>query len=290
MINSKSLVLLDGGMGQELIGRGMTDGPLWSGQALLDDPDSVLAVHRDYVAAGADILITNSYALGRYRLDHLGQGDGFEKWNELAGRLARQAANESDREVLVAGCLPPQRGSYAPDRVAEYDVNLGEYATQVEILDPFVDLWIAETMSTIDESRAAADAARPTGKTVWVAYTLIGDDEGNIASGESLADAVAAVDADAYLLNCSDPERISAGLPKLLAATTKPVGAYANGFAKIPEGWSVIEGDPLPDARADLDPDHYAEIVAGWIDLGVTIIGGCCETGPAHIAKLAELS
>lgn len=285
------ILLLDGGMGQELVSRGMTEGQLWSGQALVDDPELVRTVHRDYVAAGAQVLTTNSYALGSARLEKLGLGDQVAELNDLAGRIAREVADEANaagKQVTVAGSLPPYRGSYQPDRVADRDTLLAEYKRQAVHLAPHVDVFVAETMSTIAEGQAATDAARSFDKPVWVAWTMTGASGANIASGESIADAVAATTADAYFLNCSDPERITSGLEVLVAATDKPVGAYANGFAAIPEDWDIMRGDALPDARVDLTPKRYLEFTKTWLDLGVSIVGGCCEVGPDHINAMAH--
>ncbi len=282
--------VLDGGMGQELVARGVKDGPLWSAEALVEQPELIKQVHRDFAEAGARVLTTFSYALGSHRLETLGIGDRFAEYNIAAGRLAREVADEFIAvgvDVKVAGSLPPYRGSYRPATVADRETLLSEYRAQAELLHQFVDLFVAETMSSIDEGRAATDAARGFGLPVWVAWTMTGADGPTIASGESIADAVEATRADAYLLNCTDPERITIGLEELVAATKRPVGAYANGFAAIPEGWDIVKGDPLPPARADLTPGRYVEFVDRWIDMGVSIIGGCCEVGPNHIAAIA---
>ncbi len=281
--------MLDGGMGHELMARGLPDGLAWSGRALIDDPGMVTAAHRDYITAGARVITTNSYALGRHRLERLGQGSQMADLNDLSGSLAREVADEAEAQgipVRVAGSLPPYRGSYRPDAVAGRTVLLAEYLEQAGYLAPHVDLFLAETMSTIDEGNAATEAARTHRKPVWVSWTMTGADGPNIASGESIVDAVHATDADAYLINCTDPNRTTIGLRALADSTTKPIGAYANGFAPLPKGFTVDSDNPLPAARTDLTPDRYADFVATWIDMGATIVGGCCEVGPAHIRRI----
>ena len=283
-------LLLDGGMGQELAARGVkcTEG-LWSARALLDDPELVYEVHRDFVAAGADILTTNTYAATRRRLDAI-DDDAFERVNRTACELARRAADEADRPVLVAGSLPPIHGSYRPDEVRPYDELEPLYREHAALLAEHVDVLLCETMSTADEARAAAAGAARTGLPVWVAWTVADDGSGRLRSGESLAEAVAALDGlhvEALLVNCSMPESIDAAMAPLAAAARRPFGAYANGFEAIDEDTKVADGDDVPERRADLDPQRYAEHAVAWARAGAAIVGGCCEVGPEHIAAVA---
>ncbi len=173
------VVLMDGGMGQELRRRGLTGGPpgLWSANALLQSPATVLEVHRDYIRAGARIITTNTYSTKRPRLDDAGVGDRFEALNRLAGELACQARDEQGGDVLIAGSLAPLYGSYRPDLVRPFAETLPLYREQAELLAPYVDLFLCETMSCAAEARAAACGAASTGKPVWVAWTL--DDRGD---------------------------------------------------------------------------------------------------------------
>jgi homocysteine S-methyltransferase len=109
-----------------------------------------------------------------------------------------------------------------------------------------------------------------------------------LRSGENLADVLPlAGQAAALLANCSSPEAITAAMD-VLATGNLPFGGYANGFTTITDGF--LETKPTVDAltaRTDLDPDAYAAFAMRWIAQGATIVGGCCEVGPAHIAKLA---
>lgn len=280
------VALLDGGMGQELVARGIdTSKGLWSAQALIDQPDTVVAVHRAFLDAGADVITTNSYATTARRLP---DPDDFVRLNRAAGQLARRAREESGREAAIAGCLPPIDGSYRPDLVRPEPELLEMYRAQAEVLAPEVDLFLCETLSTIAEARAAARAAADTGRPVWVSWTLADDGSGRLRSGEDLAAAVAALDGlgvTAPLINCSLPETLTAAMPALVAAAgDRPAGGYANGFTDV--GGGVDDGRALPDARQDLDPGRYAAFVQQWLDAGARIVGGCCEVGPAHIAEL----
>jgi S-methylmethionine-dependent homocysteine/selenocysteine methylase len=287
-------LLLDGGMGQELAARGVdTTRGLWSAQALIDDPETVRAVHRDFIEAGADVITTNTYTTTRRRLDEHGRGGEFEALNQRAGQLARRAGADSGRDVLVAGSLPPIHGSYRPDRVRPVAELEPLYREQAHVLAEHVDLFLCETMSTASEALAAALGALATGLPVWVSWTVADDASGRLRSGETVTEAIEALSGQpvaAVLLNCSMPESIDAAMPALAAGAGRPFGAYANGFTEIGAGFDVADGANVPDARDDLDPERYAAHAAGWLDAGARIVGGCCEVGPAHIARLrAEL-
>jgi len=284
------LILLDGGMGQELINRGVSgQGVLWSAKALFDNPAAVQAVHEDYIRAGADVITTNSYACIRNNFGPLGLLDRLGEMNRLAAMLARQARDRVGKNVLIAGSMGPQNGSYRPDLVGSYDETEALYREQAGFLAPFVDLFICETMSCIREARAAATAALATGKPVWLSWSIEDSGAARLRSGESIDDAREDIDGmgvSAVLLNCSPPEAIGKVLPELAALSDVPVGAYANAFTPIPEKWDFHGETSIPPSRTDITPEAYAAHAAGWLQSGARIIGGCCEVGPAHIAHL----
>jgi len=290
---TRRVTLLDGSMGQELINRGAGGrGQLWSADALVHRPETVLEIHKDYIRAGADIITTNSYSTIRDKFEPAGLMHRFEEMNRLAGQLAVQARDTCNPHVLIAGSLPPQRGSYRPDQVGSFEEIEPLYREQAILLAPFVDLFICETMSSSGEALAAASAAATTGKPVWVSWTL--KDEGEVAlrSGESLQQAARALEhvgVSALLVNCSAPEALGKALPQLLALGQKPVGIYANGFTPIPEKWDYDGDASLPPPRVDLGPEAYARHAREWVNAGAAIIGGCCEIGPAHIRRLDRL-
>ena len=287
--------LLDGGMGRELRNRGVPIlDTIWSANALLVAKDTVLQVHKDYIAAGADIITTNTYGIIRSELKKEGIEDKFVELNRLAGKLAITASRSSEEGVAVAASLPPLRGSYRPDLVGKFDEILPLYREQAEILEPYCDLFICETMSSGEEARAAATAAAEFGRPVWVSFTLREDKSGKLRSGETIADAAAKLKdlpVSGILANCTAPESIDAAMPEL-AKLGKVAGGYANTFQDIPKDW-VMDGkkptDGLLKLRDDLDPEHYAVHAKSWLEAGARVIGGCCGTGPAHIARLKQL-
>ena len=289
-------ILLDGGMGRELRFRGidvMTS--IWSARALIDAPQVVREVHSDFITAGADIITINSYGIIKSDLAWAGIEDRFKELNLLACNLAKEARDASGRAVLIAGSLPPLAGSFRPDRVGKFEEIEPLYREQAELLAPHVDLLLCETMSSGNEGRAAAAAATRTGKPVWVCWTLHEDRSGRLRSGEDIdeaAKALADLPVSGALANCCAPESITRAMPQLAQIGMKYVGGYANAFQPIPGDWT-LEGKKKTDGslglREDLDPESYAAHASDWLNAGATVVGGCCGTRPAHIAKLKEL-
>jgi len=283
-----SITLLDGGMGQELRKRAQAPPtPLWSAQAMRDEPGLVTEVHRDYIAAGADVITVNTYVATPQRLARDGDPAWFDSLHEAALDAAHSARDRSDRRVRIAGCLPPLVASYHAELVPHDATCRRDYARLVEAQAAGVDLFIAETMSLTREAVAATLAARESGLPAWIAFTVDDQDGTRLRSGESLMDAARAVvdiGADAVLINCSAPEAITNAMP-ILAGLGVSFGGYANGFeaaAELKAGGTV---DALT-ARESMTPAVYADHVQAWIDAGATIVGGCCEIGPPHIAEL----
>ncbi len=270
--------------------------PEWSALALIEEPSSVKAAHEAFIASGAQVVTVNSYAVVPF---HLGEELFAARGRELAalaGRLAREAADEADRDVLVAGSLPPLFGSYEP---GNFDAQRAPamYAMLVEAMADHVDLWVGETVSSVAEAVAIADAVEsgPGPSELWISMTVPDDQSRSVVplrSGESISAAVEAVAArcSAMLFNCSSPEAITVALAELAAlllASHPEVrfGAYANAFVPRPEEYSANE--VLLDAREELTPERYAGMAAGWVELGASIVGGCCQIHTEHIEALS---
>jgi S-methylmethionine-dependent homocysteine/selenocysteine methylase len=282
------IVLLDGGMGQELMRRSsQPPSPMWSARVMMDEPHIVEAVHRDYIEAGAKVLTLNSYSVTPERLARDASEDLFEPLQGKAIQIALQARGKNN--ITVAGCLPPLVGSYRPDETPPFDHCLSISRRIVREQKPAVDVFMCETLSSVKEVKAAVQAAAESGIPVWCSMS-VNDEEGTLLrSGESVLDGALAAKkagAAAVLINCSWPEAITQGLPEL-ARTGLPFGGFANGFTKIdslaPGGTVDVLG-----ARSDLGPEQYAEHAMGWIAAGATLVGGCCEVGPDHIIELAK--
>lgn len=284
------ITILDGAMGTELKARGATvpdyRSSAWSAMALIHDPDAVRQVHRDYIAAGADVVTANNYAVVPRLLTRVGMEARLEELTRTACRLARAARENSGRnDVLVAGSLPPLDTTYRPDLVPADDELDATYGRIALALAGEVDFALAETLTTVREAVAAARAAERVGLRVWVSWNLALDGA-MLRGGESLTHGVRALDGlpvAAFLVNCVPTGHVLAALEELRSATHRPIGAYANSCTSAPDQ------DAL-DACAGsvLGPDAYADVVATWVAAGATLVGGCCDTNPAHIAALAR--
>ncbi len=293
------ITILDGGMSRELVRLGAElRQPEWSALALMESPQIVRRVHDEFIAAGADVVTTNSYALVPF---HIGEErfrtDG-RRLIALAGRLAREAADATpDRDIRVAGSLPPIFGSYEPqlfqpDRVQDY---LG---VLVKELAPFVDVFLGETLSLIAEAAAVEQAAADIGKPFWISFTL--EDEPGaetrppaLRSGETVADAarwIVRSKASALLFNCSRPEVMRQAVEvaaAVLGENDRPIeiGVYANAFTSDDSG---AANETLHAIRDDLSTETYASLACDWADSGATMVGGCCGVGASHIHRLCQ--
>ncbi|MEO1090852.1 MAG: homocysteine S-methyltransferase family protein [Pseudomonadota bacterium] len=292
---TKPFVLLDGGTGQELILRSAAGAkPLWSAQVLMDEPDLVTAVHRDFIEAGADVITLNTYSATPRRLWRNGLPDITAELHRAAIDAANRARSEAGRPVQLAGCLPPLVASYRPELAPPRAEARAEFAALVALQAPDVDLFIIETMTSIAEAVAATEAAVDSGKPAWTAVSVDDRDGTLLRSGEPITDAFTAIEeagAVAVLVNCSSPEAVGAGLRHVLTSARQqrlPIGGYANGFVSVDALEPGVTVDVL-ETRIDLGPEAYAEHATGWIEAGARIIGGCCAVGPAHIAALARL-
>lgn len=289
------IVLLDGGMGQELVRRSAQPAhPQWSARVLMEEPEIVQAVHEDFIRAGAHVLTLNTYSVTRGRFEKFGMPEQLAPQHRKAIELANAARDATRTDVIVAGCLSPLAGSYHPELLPPDADLLEEYREVVALQAGAADLFICETMSKASEARMAAMAARETGLPVWVAWTLRdhldADGAPTLRSGESIAEALAALDGlevEAVLFNCCPPETISAGLPGL-AGSGRAFGGYANGFGPIPHAFTLGQTVDMLGKRRDFSPAEYTRHCMDWVAAGATIVGGCCEVGPAHIADISR--
>ena len=293
---TSEVTIMDGGMGEQLHLSGAPfRQPEWSALALIEAPETVRAAHDAFIAAGAEVITTNAYALVPF---HIGEerfaADGG-RLADLAARLAREAADASASGVRVAGSLPPLFGSYRPD-LFRPDRAPDLLAVLIESQAPHVDLWLAETMGSIAEIEAVAAALSRDDRPLWVSFTLI-DDHPDLAdprlrSGETVPDAVRAavgLGARAVLFNCSQPEVMATAVSQACATIKDlerdlPVGVYANTFP--PHDAEAQANAGLSELRAELDPPAYLAFAKDWVARGARIVGGCCGIGPAHIERL----
>ena len=299
-------LLMDGGTGSELQRRGIdvlqgsTARRLgaWSGPANINAPDAVSEVHRDYLKAGADIIISNSFWTNRHRLAPIGLGDEWERYARAAGRIAVEARDDLNPGAYVAGgiatpCietgLPRLEGNPRSDTEmlgrSEVERMFSEVAGV--LADEGADFILAEYIGHIDDAVAAIQGASEAGLPVLLGMRHV-TEGGTLqygASFDDLASALAGSGVTAVLLMCSQPEEVSASLPVLRDAFDGPIGAYSQiGYQPIAPLGGLDSEDPLPESEND--PAHLAEFASDWQSMGAQIIGGCCATTPAHIKAM----
>lgn len=288
------LTLLDGGMGRELqrIGAPFSQ-PLWSAQALIEAPHFVHQAHRGFIDAGAQIITVNSYACVPFHMGEEGYQEQGQALAKQAAEIAREVADTSPTAVQVAGSLPPAFGSYRPD-LFKKDQAYCIADTLFSAQEPYVDLWLAETVASIEEAEVYADVLRQSAKPFYISFTLADEDTeyACLRSGELVSDAVTRMldtNAAGVFFNCSVPEVIAQALEDTNAVLAEhsrqlTLGVYANSFAPIKSSHEA--NDTLQEMR-HYSAEDYLALAQSWHALGAEVIGGCCGIGPAHIAALA---
>jgi S-methylmethionine-dependent homocysteine/selenocysteine methylase len=283
-LEQPAVIVLDGAMGTEFERRGIpTPSPLWSASALLTHPNAVRQIHEEYIRAGAEVVTANTFRTNPRAVRNAGMGDHADHLTHLAVRLAQEARQRvADHPVWIAGSISPAEDCFSPELVPDHDAALREHTLLASWLaDAGVDLILIETMNTIREAVAATTASTATGLPVCVSFVC--NDEGYLLSGETLADAVAAVEPlgpDALLINCTPTPAICTALRTLAACTSLPVGAYGNLGPPISANeWSL---------EREITPERYRDYTRTWIALGARIIGGCCGTTPEYVRALSS--
>ena len=293
----KQTRILDGGMGQELLARGMKPkGTLWSANALLDENYHQLLkdTHRDFIKAGAEVIVTTTFTTRRKRLRDNNVEDKFEYLNIKAGQIALDIKKEFPN-ILVAGGLPPQNLTYEADDRSEKEIinNLNE---QAKLLDPYVDFFYFDVWSSIKEFKCGIEAIKELNKPYLIGIHI---SEGTtLPSGEKISDIKSIIDDQllGIMLSCVSPENYEINLEELKTLkipfgfkingfiTTKPKNGYSSTFSKSNGNPNEFLGQ-----RRDLTPEKIGKIVKGFKDSGATILGGCCETRPSHIHAMATI-
>jgi S-methylmethionine-dependent homocysteine/selenocysteine methylase len=271
---TQDFLLLDGPMGTELARRGVpTPVPSWSAHALETAPEVVSAIHLDYAAAGSVVHTANTFRTTRRAVGG--------RWEELARagvRLARSAA-AAVPGGRVAGSIAPLEDCYRPDLSPGEGARADHSALARVLAAAGVDVLLCETFPSPEEARVAVEEAARTGVETWAALTA--GPEASLMTPQSMEAAARGcigAGARAVLVNCTPASRTREYLERL-ARLGVPFGAYANaGREDEGLGWGAPGGAVA-----------YARLARTWLDLGATLIGGCCGTGPEHISALRAL-
>jgi S-methylmethionine-dependent homocysteine/selenocysteine methylase len=293
-LESGQLVVLDGAIGTEILRRDVT----WADHQLEKRPDVVRAIHADYLAAGADVISTNTFQLSRRsfsqhfkdaaHMRHIGAPDLETRWAELIRAGVRLAVEARDRHAdaaadsaAVAGAMTTLEWCFRPDLAPDPDIAEQEYVELAQVFaEAGCDLLLIETINSVGEAVAAARAARRVGLPYWMGF--VPTETGQLFSGETLAQVCAALEPlqpDVMLVNCAPPADCAAGLRELVCYAASPVGIYPHIGRFDPPEWLFTDEYP---------PSSYLELARTWRAAGARVVGGCCGTTPDHIALLGR--
>jgi S-methylmethionine-dependent homocysteine/selenocysteine methylase len=291
-----TVVLMDGGTGTEIQRRGHDmDAAAWSGLAHMAAPDGVRGVHEDYIRAGAEIIIANTFATSRPVLAAAGLGDEFVTVNRRAVEIAIEArAGAAEAPVWVAGSISSMSPLSDAAQTAHGAEVEADYRRQAEVLaEAGADLIVAEMMLDIAGSAPVVQAASSVGLPLWVGFSasltpagrLVGylrpaDDAAEADDFGTLVDTILAIGGDVAGVMHSAVAATGPALDVLSERWSGPKMAYAETGHFVPPNWHFEEA---------VGPDEHADLAAAWVaDRGVQIVGGCCGTGPEHIRALRD--
>ncbi|KAF1331341.1 Homocysteine s-methyltransferase, partial [Globisporangium splendens] len=314
--------IIAGGVGEELFRKGLVnDRNMLSASALVHPTNHSLVVqaHQEYMNAGATSIITSNY--------HVTPSLGFTveeicEYTRLAGRLAVEAREHADKEgkVTICGSLPPLMPTYCSDRTIDHERGFDTYLLIGEALWPFVDVYVAETMSNLVEAKMAYAAVENLRKPVLISFVL--NNTGQLRSGESVQEAIRGLlafieerlQAQAnsvipstnddprsmlygILFNCFQPEDIAKVLKhihedKSLFEEIKQkglrLGGYADRISPKSTAGSMEEKLGVGSMHSALDMEIYTTFVQRWIEEGADIVGTCCGIPPSYLERIHE--
>ena len=294
----KQVRILDGGMGQELLARGMEpNGTLWSANALLQKKyhKLLLDTHLDFIKSGAEVIVTNTFTLRKKRLQDNNVEDKFEYLNKKAGEIAMKA-KKLNPQVLIAGGLPPQNVTYEAD-TRDNNIIKNDFYDQAKILNPFVDFFYFDVLSSVKEFRLGIEAIKDFNKPYLIGAHI---SEGTkLPSNENISDIINKIEHKNLLglmLSCVSPENFEKNLDEIKNLGI-PFGFKLNGFITTTpkDGYlaNYLKSNGNPNEflgqRKDLTPEKISEFAKKFKDAGATILGGCCETRPVHIKEISLL-
>ena len=293
--------ILDGGMGQTLLKKGLkAKGSFWSATALIDKKyhQLVIDTHLDFIKSGADVIVTNNFSARRSRTISNNLEEHFDYANEKAGDLALKAKEASKKNILIAGSLPAQNDTYLPD---ERDKNIIEkdFSDQANLLKPFVDFFYLDVLSSIKEVEIALNVVEKINLPVLVGLHI--RENGKRSSQETITNVFEKCKSKNWLgliTACTSPE-ITENVADEIKELKIPFGFKANLWKKQPlpvgeivtfdkDGFGENPVDVLG-TRNDITGEKFYDFGKRMIDKGATILGGCCETKPSHIYAISKL-
>jgi len=295
----KKVRVLDGGMGQELLARGMKpSGTLWSANALINQNyhKLLLDIHLDFIKAGAEVIVTTTFTTRKSRLKDNKVLHKYEYLNKKAGEIAKKV-KKIYPNVLIAGGLPPQNLTYESDERNDSEIK-ENFTSQADLLNPYVDFFYFDVLSSVREFKIAIESIEKFDKPYLLGAHI---SEGTcLPSGEKISNIIKNIKHKKLLgliLSCVSPENFELNLDEIKTLGV-PFGFKLNAFIKTnpkPNYTGAYKksktGNPneFLGIRKDLTPEKMLEFAKKFKDAGATIIGGCCETRPSHIQAFSKL-
>ena len=297
----KKIRILDGGMGQELLHKGLKPkGTLWSAHALIDEDchQLVIDTHLDFINAGAETIVTSTFTARRLRLIQNDSEKYFQKINIKAVELAQRARDISKKDILIAGGLPNQKQTYSANLGENLEAIEKNFYDQASLLKNGIDFFYLDVMSSEAECEIALKTIESFKLPVLVGIHL--KDNGLLPSGEKIINVVEKFKNKNWLgvvMACISPKAYGSVL-KDLKQLDIPYGFKLNAFKHIPEGYTVASKDQWGNAgnpttvlgvNTDLNESRFYECSKKFMENGATILGGCCEIRPSHIKEISKL-
>ncbi len=293
--------ILDGGMGQTLLANGLKPkGSLWSATALIEKKYHQLVVdaHLEFIKSGADVIVTNNFSTRRVRMIQNKVEKHFNYATKKAGELALKAKEISKKNILIAGSLPGQNDTYVLDTRDKKIIEKGFY-DQAVLLKPFVDFYYLDVLCGTKECEIALDVVKQMNLPVLVGIHVKKD--GKLPSGETISQLFKKCRNKNWLgliLACVSPEIIENSIDEIKKLAI-PFGYKANLWKteepvpvhKFASPADEIGANPVKTmgTRDDFTDIKFLEFSKKMMAKGATILGGCCETKPAHIKKISNL-
>lgn len=284
LLGSRVVVLADGAMGTQLFEAGLDFGDppeVWN----VTYPERVQSVHRAYLAAGSRVLLTNTFGGNRFRLAMHGLQDRVRELNHAAAMNLRSVVDAHADGAVVAGDIGPSGEILAPLGTLDFGEAVDGFAEQATaLIDGGADVIWIETMSDLEEVRAAVEGTRRASATIPIVTTMTFDTRGHTMMGvspEKAATTLASWGVDALGANCGNgPDELLAALEKMRAAVPDAL-LVAKTNAGMPR---LVGGKAVYDAT----PDQMARYGVSAARAGARIIGGCCGSSPVHLQAMAK--
>ena len=298
----KKIKILDGGMGQQLLSKGLiSKGTLWSASALLEEKyhQLIIDAHLSFIDAGAEIILTNTFTTRKVRFQQNNVNDKFEYANKKACELALKAKEISKKNILIAGALPAQNDTCKVDERNELEIKKS-FEDQANLIEPYIDFFYLDVLSSIKEIKVAIEVLNNFNKPILIGVHIKKD--GKLPSGERISEIFKSINIKkvigilAACVSIEIAQKTSLEFKKL----DIPFGFKVNL-------WGVEEPLPIKEfnnsiyneigvnpnvrmgVRDNVDTKFFKKFIKNMIDNGATILGGCCETKPEHIKMISQV-